>query len=79
MAVKKLSEFTISELVNRAIGGFGEQDTEGHAKFEDERHALYAVLNFKLGQEQVRFNTTIRRLTWALLFLTLVMVVKMFM
>ncbi len=85
MATKKLINFTVEELVHRAIGDFGEQDPQQHAKFEDERHALYAVLNFKVGQEQSRLNESIRSLTaqlvwltWVLVILTVATSIKMF-
>jgi hypothetical protein len=82
---KKLQDFSIDELIKRATGAFGEQDTEGHAGFEDERHALYAVLNFKSAEQQAKLNENVEKLTrklvwltWALVVLTAVMLIKMF-
>ena len=82
---KNLKDFTTEELIDRATGAFGEQDPSKHAKSEDERNALYAVLNFKCSEQQSKLNEKIKSLTqqltyltWALVVLTVVMTVKMF-
>lgn len=72
---KKLKDFTIDELVDRATGAFGNQNPTEHAKHEDERNALYAVLSFKCAKEQIALNGRIKKLTVWLVILTIVLVV----
>ena len=73
--LKELKDFTIEEIVNRATNGFGKQDTEGHARFADERSTLKIVMDFKISQRQDEINTNLAKLTKWLVILTIALVI----
>lgn len=75
MMKKLLKDFTLKEAVNRALGAFGQQDTEEHAKHEDERRALHTVVEFKIAENQDKINIKLLKLTRWLVILTILLVV----
>lgn len=72
---KPLKDFTIKELVNKALCGFPEQEPDTYASTPALRDALKTSLDFKVSEQQVELNNKLNNLTKWLVALTIILVI----